>query len=126
MATTIPTKTSEGNNVVIYTWSLTKAGGTLDVGAPIRMHDYADRSVQVLGTFGASGSVLWEGSNDGGTTYATLTDPGNTALNFTTASIETVLDFTLLQRPRLAVGETDVSSLTVILVCRRIRDLKGG
>ena len=125
MATITPTKTTEGENVVIWTWALTKAGGTLDAGAPIRMHDYADRSVQVKGTFGASGSVLWEGSNDGGTTYATLTDPGLTALNFTAAGIETVLDFSLLQRPRLAVGETDVSSVTVILVCRRIRDLKG-
>src|SRR5882672_2999987 len=54
----------------------------------------SDKTVQVLGTFGAGGSVQIEGSNDGGTTWNKLNDTrGEGAANelvFTAADIRSI------------------------------------
>ena len=72
MATIAPTITQlepRDGSVLKYTWVLT---GT-DDGAPIPFAQWSDRSVQFVGTWGG-GTVVFEGSNNGGTTYATLND----------------------------------------------------
>jgi hypothetical protein len=60
-----------GNNVHFVQWTPMLNG---DSGAPFGMTGFADRSAQIVGTFGTGGTVLIEGSNDG-TNYATLNDP---------------------------------------------------
>ena len=62
---------------VIATWANMQNG---DDGQPIELANFADRSVQVFGTFGAGGNVRIEGSIDG-TNYAPLTDPQGNALD---------------------------------------------
>lgn len=111
MATVQPTREIvSGGKGHVYTWVL----ATGDDGAPIENVDFADRSVQVEGTFGGA-SVLIEGSNDT-TTFRTLTDPQGNDLSVSTAKIEMVTEVTRLLRPRVTGGSG--ASLTVSLLAR--------
>lgn len=94
-----------------------------DVTSPIPFTQWADRSVQVFGTFGAGGSLRIEGSNDGGTTWATLNDPSSTALDFTTARIEEILEICELVRARVTAGD-GTTSLSVAFLLRRPQQLR--
>jgi hypothetical protein len=110
-------------DVVLYQWTgLTQA--TLDAGAAIQMPALADRSVQVLGTLGAGGSVRIEGSNKAApdestsTDWAVLTDPQGNDLNLSALKIEAVTEPVLWIRPRVTAGD-GTTSLTVILLLRK-------
>jgi hypothetical protein len=69
---------------------------------PIALPEWADRSVQVTGTFNG-GTLVVEGSNDG-TNWYTLNDPQGNALSFTTAKIEQILEAVAFMRPRVSAG----------------------
>lgn len=88
-----------------------------DDGSPERQVSYADRSVQVKGTFGAGGTVVIEGSNDGGTTYVTLADQAGAALSFAAAGIKQIRDLPGLIRPRVTAGD-GTTSLEVNIIAR--------
>jgi len=93
-----------------------------DDGAPIEMSGSADRSAHALGTFGASGNLKIEGSNDPGATptnWATLNNPQGTALDLTGASIKAVLESTHFIRPRASAGD-GTTNLTCQLFVRRL------
>lgn len=85
-----------------------------DVGEPIALPQMADRSVQVVGTFGG-GSVTIEGSING-TDYATLTDPQGNDLVISTGKIEAVTELVRFIRPRVTGDGT--TSLNVSLLMR--------
>jgi len=76
-----------------------------DSGEAVEFSQYTDRSVQVSGAFGAGGTVIIEGSNDGGTTWATLTDPQGNPLTITSPKIELVSEAVAQVRPRVAGGD---------------------
>lgn len=123
MATVIPTIRDldpQDGSVVRYKWILT---GT-DDGAPIQAAQWADRSVQIGSTgdtFGA-GTVIWEGSNDDGVTYQTLTDAQTVIISKTAiAPIEQVVEITQLARPRATVA---VTSVIVSVVVRRQQPMR--
>ena len=93
--------------VYVVAW-VAMAGSTSDVGAAFDVSTVpgaggADRSVQVLGTFGTS-TMLIQGSNDGGTTWTTLADPQGNALSKTAAAVEAVLEYTRAIRPSVGGG----------------------
>lgn len=69
---------------------------------------FPDRSVQVVGDFITAGAITIEGSNDGGTSYSTLTDFAGTALVLTDTSIKLIAQSPDLIRPRATAG-TSVS-----------------
>jgi hypothetical protein len=97
--------------VALVTWT---ALATSDTGTPISNPSFADRSVQVGGTFGGATCII-EGSNDG-VTYATLTDTAGAALSFTTAGVRQVLQVTRFIRPSVSGGAAvsiNVNLLTV-------------
>jgi hypothetical protein len=96
--------------VIKTTWVVT---GT-DDGFPETAPQYPTKSVQVFGTFGG-GTILIEGSNDGGVTWFTLTDGQGNNLSFTTAGGEKIQENTQKVRPRASVA---VTSVTVVLVCQ--------
>jgi hypothetical protein len=105
----------------VIVWSpLTQSG--LDSGAPVKMPGSADRCVQVLGTFGAAGSVRIEGSNvvapSVDADYTVLTDPQGNALDLTAARIEQITEVPLWIRPRVTAGD-GTTSLSVRLLVRR-------
>ena len=111
MTTVTLTKQNTSNTKsILITW-LPLANG--DVGSPMPFSQYADKSVQVVGTFGVGGSVVIEGSNNG-TDYAPLTDPQGNDLNITGAKIEMVSEATLYIRPRVTAGDGS-TSISVIL-----------
>lgn len=109
----IETLKTHKEKTLIYSWVL--ANG--DTGAPVEMPAFADRSIQVVGTFGSGGNLRIQGSNDG-TNYATLTDPQGNDLNITAAKIEQVTEVVRYIRPNVTAGD-GTTNLTVILLVRR-------
>lgn len=122
MATRTPTFTRIDDNTVKFSYA-----GMLntDDGSPIppSFGDYPDRSVQVIGALGAGGTVLVEGSNDGGTTYNTLNDAFGVALSITALSLKQLTEVAGHTRPRVSAGD-GTTSLTIAILCRRARSAK--
>lgn len=118
MATAAPTITKIGEHTVKFVWALTSANAD---GAPIgkRFVDYADRSVQIEGTFGA-GTVVFQGSNDGGSNYQPLTDPQGNAISTTATKLEQITEATQLQRP-VVTGADGATAVTITVIARRQR-----
>lgn len=99
--------------VIRCTWASLANGETGDA-AQLRL--LSVRSVQVSGTFGASGAVLIEGSNDG-TVWAPLSsgaDPTN-PLSITAAGIKDLLQATRHVRPRSTAGDGTTALKVTIL-----------
>lgn len=82
--------------------------------------EWADRSVQVIGTFNG-GTVTIEGSNDGAT-WAALTDPQGNAMTFTATKIEQVSEVTRYVRPRITAGTG--MDIDVFFVLRRASSMR--
>jgi hypothetical protein len=92
-----------------------------DSGQAWDTQDFPDFSVQVLGTFGAGGTLLIEGTNEATpANWHTLNDPASNALSFTAAKIEQVLELTRWVRPRVSAGD-GTTSLTVNIWAGRRR-----
>lgn len=123
MATITPTVTKLGGDdstVKVKYETLTQTNAD---GSPIAWVQWADRSVQVLGTFGTGGTLTIEGSNDGGTTWATLSDPQGNALTIQAAKIEAITEICELVRPRVSVAD-GTTDLDVYFVLRRPQQLR--
>ena len=101
----------ESPYIITITWANLANG---DDGGPFEGAQYADRSVQVTGTFGSGGTVLIEGSNDG-TNYSTLTDAQGNALSIQAAKIEMIAELVRYIRPRVSAGDGD-TDITVTLL----------
>lgn len=119
MAVVAATVTPLGNDAnqnqngaaLLASWAALANG---DSGAPIDYLAFADRSVQIVGTFGVGGSVTIEGTNDG-TNYVALTDPQGNAITKTAAAIEAVSEVPRSIRPRVTAGD-GTTSLSVYLL----------
>ena len=98
---------------VIATWADMLTG---DEGQSIELANFADRSVQVVGTFGTGGSVRIEGSLDG-ENYAPLTDPQGNSLDIQAAKIEAISEVVRWIRPRVIAGD-GTTSLTVTMLLK--------
>lgn len=119
MPVIVPTVTEwigdrEGSSKKI-TWAAMANG---DTGAPIAFPEYYDRSFQLKGTLGAGGNCRIEGSNDGGSTYAALSDRAGVALNVNALGIKAVNENAEAMRPNITAGD-GTTSLTVIMTIRR-------
>jgi hypothetical protein len=122
MATVNATQELIGDHSVkIFTYAPITASNA--DGAPIPFAEWADRSVQFTGTFGAAATIIWEGSNDG-TNYAILTDPQGNNISKTAAAIEGVLEITRWARPRLASGGDGSTSIVTTVLCRRQNSMR--
>lgn len=109
-------ETLDNAGVAVGSWAgLTKT--TDDSGEPVALANFADRTVQIFGTFGAGGNVKIEGSLDG-TNWALLNDANGNALDVTAAKIEAVLEATRYIRPRVTAGDV-TTSLTVFILCKK-------
>ena len=102
------------SNFMRITWSNMQNG---DSGEPFVIASYADRSVQVVGTFGASGSVAIRGSNDG-VNYNSLTDPQGNDIAFNSSKIEAVTELVQSIRPEVVSGDGS-TSVTVVMLVRK-------
>jgi hypothetical protein len=118
MATVTPTITTltevgKGHVGYLVVWSGMANG---DSGAAYVNVSAADRSVQVTGTFGASGTVKIQGSNDT-SNFAQLHDAAGDELSFTAAGIEAIAEVTQHIRP-IVTGGDETTSLTTTLLTR--------
>lgn len=108
------TRNPTGNSrAFVSVWEgLTLADGT---GVSVGFSQYADKSVQVVGTFGAGGTLVIEGSNDG-TNWSVLTDPQGNPLILTATKIELVAEATAYVRPRVTGGDGATNVSVYLLV----------
>lgn len=106
----------DDERIVIVSWTpLTNANTD---GQRFENPASSDRSIQVVGTFGAAGHLVCQGSNDG-TNWATLTDPQGNSIDFTAAGIEQVMEITRYIRPLVTGGDGN-TSITVTMVTKRV------
>lgn len=123
MATVTPTNggdLSGDGSTQMFTW--TPLTTTNTDGAPVEWLQWADRCVQVTGTFGTGGTVVLQGSNDG-STWATLNNAQGTAASFTAAGIRQIVELPRYCRPNVTAGD-GTTSLTVSLVLRRANPMR--
>lgn len=85
-----------------HVWSGLAQG---DTGTPISLSQFRGASVQATGTFSTGGQVDIQGSNDGGSTWATLDNLSDSALELTDTSIEGIREYTELIRPSVSAGD---------------------
>lgn len=125
MAVINPTITQKGDLTIVQWLNMANT----DSGAPYGFTQWADRSVQVSGTFGLGGSARWEGSNLASPAvdadYAVLTDPQGNDLNIAAAKIEAVTELVRWSRPRITAGD-GTTAITVTLVAFNSRTARGG
>jgi len=114
--TVLDQDTNNAAGCVLVAWAGLTFAST-DEGSPLEFGAFADRSVQVTGTFGSGGSVRIEGSNDG-VNYAVLTDPQGNALDITSAKIEAISELVRYVRPRITAGD-GTTSLACTMMLRR-------
>lgn len=91
-----------------------------DAGDPVRYTEYADRSVQITGSFGG-GTVTMQGSNDvtSPSNWFTLTDTLENDITKTGTAAEQILQASVWIRPSLSGGAA--GSVDVKLLLRRGR-----
>ena len=79
-------------------------------GSGVQLARVPDKTVQVLGTFGASASIAIEGSNDDGTTWFPCHDITNTVITLSAAGGTLIIENPKQIRPVLSNGDgsTDV------------------
>ena len=94
--------------------------GQNEAGSAVELPEYADMTVQVVGTFNG-GTVTIQGSNDGAT-WATLNDPSSAALTFTSTRIEGILENPRYIRP--SNSDTASMDIDVYLTARRASSLR--
>lgn len=119
MAVRTPTVLEHPNgqsNAILVTWAGLLNG---DTGSPVEGVDFADRTAQISGTFGAGGSITMQGSNDN-TNYDPLTDPQGNAITKTAAGLEVIVENPRYARPNVTAGD-GTTSLTVTIWARRSR-----
>lgn len=102
------------NGAVLYTWSGLANG---DTGEPVEVPGHADKTVQIEGTFGAGGTCVIQGSNNG-SQYQSLTDPQGNAISKTAAALEMVAEHTRYIRPNITAGD-GTTSLSVSMMAKR-------
>lgn len=87
-----------------------------DIGLPVQFPGYADRSFQLTGA--ATGSTACEGSNDGGATWATLSQPNSTPATLATPGIIAITEATIQVRPNMS-NTTGTGPFNVIMFFRK-------
>lgn len=116
MATINNTILVDSDSTDVITWTPL---GAADTGVAYQNSTYADKSVQVSGTF-TTATLLIEGSIDG-STYAVLTDYSNTSLSFTSAGIKGITENVKYIRPRSSGGDGS-TALTVNILASGMPD----
>lgn len=108
-------------SVRLFTWAALLQS-TTDDGEPMSSPEFGDICIQVTGTLGAGGTLVWQGSNDK-TVWHTLNNAQGGALSFTALSTKQVVERPLWMRPAVTAGD-GTTSLVVTALCRRINTMR--
>jgi len=111
-------KTNEFPMVRVFKWEhLTE---TNNLGQPIQLPRFAEKTIQVYGTWGSSGSVKIEGSLlPESPSWIGLADPQGNDLTLTASKMEQILENIYQVRPNVIAG-TGVDLTVVILAVKTI------
>lgn len=82
-----------------------------DTGSPVDISRYNNAAITAKGTFGAGGTVTWQGSYDGGTTWAAF----GAGITSTDTQIKALTPKTILVRPNITAGD-GTTNVTAMLV----------
>ena len=104
--------------LVQITWSPVLLGDTC---APSSFAHWADRSIEVGGTFTNGAAISLNGSNSG-QYYAALNDVTKTPISITSMQVVQVLELTCYAQPILMGGDSN-TNLTITMACRRPQNL---
>lgn len=117
MATTnaVRTRPGSGDSVLLDKWVDMQQGGD---GAPIVTPDWADKTVEVFGTFGIA-TISIQGRNDPTAPWTVLTDPFGVALTFSAAGVRVILQGTIYIRPLVNSGD-GTTNLQCNILSRRV------
>ena len=102
----------------IYTW--TPLTTTNADGQPAQYQGAGDRVIQAVGTWGAGGTLIVEGSVDG-VNYAPLHNAQGTTISLTANGLTAILENCPFTRARVTAGD-GTTSLTVQLAVRRVQN----
>jgi hypothetical protein len=97
------------------TWAAVLNGDTM---SPLNAPQLQDKTISVMGTFGAAGAIALLGSNDGvnwAPVHQAYTD---TAISFTAAGLQAVAESPAYLQPQLS-GADGTTNLTVSIVSVR-------
>lgn len=92
--------------------------GNDDEGEPLTTADFADKTVEIGGVFGAGGSIALKGSNDPGVgpVGVNLTDPLGVEIDGNTPVLATILQNPLKVWPVVSGGDGDTDLNVRILL----------
>ena len=90
-------------------------------GSLVELVEWADRTVQVIGTFD-SATLLLQGSNNG-LIWVTLSDAASSPLTFTSAGLSEILEVPRYVRPSTSGGGGS-QDIDVLLVARRSNNMR--
>ena|SRR5437660_6481779 len=113
--------TQGGQHLIGATWVFTWTLALNDTGWPVPIDSALGPWLASLvsGVLGAAGSMKWEGSVDGGTTYFPLNDDTGAALTMTALNTnKPVKERPTLVRPNCTAGD-GTTSLKCTLVVRK-------
>ncbi len=111
MTTIAADRTQGGGSTYRHVWAGLANG---DDGAPVTIPGAPDRTVQVFGTFGAGGTIVFEGTLEAvPVNWFPLVDPQGNAISFGAAGGELVLELVAHIRPRVTAGDgtTDITAI---------------
>jgi hypothetical protein len=111
-------------SVISVTWSALTTTNTS--GSPIPASEWADRTIQFAGTFGAGGTVKLQGTLDAdplSSNYVDLADPQGNAISKTALSIEAVLELVQWVKPVVTAGD-GTTSINATMLLRRQNPLR--
>lgn len=113
MATVASTRTApEDGNAEYYVvvWPDLHEG---DTATPVRLAQFADRTVQIEGTFGGA-TVTFEGSVDE-SNFHVLTDPQGNPISATVGRLEAVTENTTVVKPVISGGSGTTITVTMLV-----------
>ena len=110
MAEVSVTRSEVSGGVSRMSWTPLANG---DTGKPVYVGNLIDKTVTITGTFGAGGTILIEGSSDGGTTWVTMPNKNGATMSYTAAAIDLTDRSPTLIRPRVSAGD-GTTALTVV------------
>jgi hypothetical protein len=101
-------------------WTAASLAASGDVGEPLSLAQYSDKTFIVSGTFTGAATVIIEGSNDATapTNWVQLTNRQGTAMSFAAGGMNTSQDRPIWVRPRLTAGGGG-AALLVQVACHR-------
>jgi hypothetical protein len=102
---------------ILITWSDIQNG---DDGSAFEAVGLVDKTFQITGTFGTSGSVTMQGSNDGSNWFS-LTDPQGNAVTKTAAGGELLVENPRYIRPLCTAGDGTTALTVTVLAVRGSR-----